>query len=778
LAKSGGFNDVLNNVKGIVGKFKKHPPKQDKHDVDDDLSLDDKLDVEESKKQQKKPKFDTTVEDLFNKRKSFVNKLSLGTILLIIIGMAIAALFIWIMNAGDAKTKRNEVKEDVSINIGEDNIWKYTTEYKLKSLNEKMLDFKKETRKTLEDTKEELKYGVSEINEKLNSSIDEIKNLIVEQNEQTKEDIDLLKDEVSRNKEDMKEYANEALGESLKGFKAPRSSNMLPVPSTIPLITNTKLISPKKDEQLYKEYDKLAKKYDELVQKASRADRVNYDTLRKYESLFNKYNDLAYEYKNTPTPNTSENAQEQYKELSSKYTKLSDDYAKLASEVDDSREYEELSQKYKKLSDEYRQIASKPKKVYVKRTVKKVVAPKKDTYLYKEYEKLSKQYKDLYKIKRKLPQRDPRLLEEYKGLYQKYEDLAKLYEKSSVPSSDSTIQEQYSELFDKYSELANGYKYLERETKKKDFAMLSNKYDKLAKKYDSLSQQAAQQEHEALVEITLDDEKMFADVTVQKVEQTEEDSLMSTLDSYDVDEKEDDAPFHLMTGFAKAILLTGVSAPTFGSGLLNPKPVLFSIDSDLVIANDDSEDIRDCMLIGSSTGNMNTERAEIQITKISCSIVDHNGRRKKVEESGAPLGWVIGEDGKYGLKGRLVDSAGKVVMRELSVGFLQGVYSAFSNSNAASTPTFLSGTTTSSGDTPLVAGIRGGASSALEKLATYYEKMLDGMYPVIDVKAGRYVTILFKGGESVDEDPYRRISIRKQTRMGVEDKLEVDLNDW
>jgi len=46
-------------------------------------------------------------------------------------------------------------------------------------------------------------------------------------------------------------------------------------------------------------------------------------------------------------------------------------------------------------------------------------------------------------------------------------------------------------------------------------------------------------------------------------------------------------PLHIMTGFAKATLITGVSASTFGEGIEHPKPVVLSLDTPSVIANDD-----------------------------------------------------------------------------------------------------------------------------------------------------------------------------------------------
>jgi len=240
--------------------------------------------------------------------------------------------------------------------------------------------------------------------------------------------------------------------------------------------------------------------------------------------------------------------------------------------------------------------------------------------------------------------------------------------------------------------------------------------------------------------------------------------------------KKENIPYHLMTGFVKAILITGVSAPTFSAGLLNPKPVLLSVMGKAIIANDQNENIKNCLLIGKATGNMNTSRAEILITRISCSIPTNTGVYKKIEAIGNPIGWVIGEDGKYGLRGRLVDSAGKVIVRQIMVGFLQGVSQAFAPSTILPVQTTTTNTLKNV-QTALGSGISQGASNAFASLAEYYKKMLDGMYPYVDVMAGRKVTVLLKGFQNIRITKYRKVDVSKIGNNGYgEASYEVHIN--
>ncbi|CAA6816248.1 MAG: F-type type IV conjugative transfer system protein TraB [uncultured Campylobacterales bacterium] len=291
---------------------------------------------------------------------------------------------------------------------------------------------------------------------------------------------------------------------------------------------------------------------------------------------------------------------------------------------------------------------------------------------------------------------------------------------------------------------------------------------------DSEKKVEEMKEQEVVLDYDKEDVYRFTNITDIDVDDSVDYDAVYSLK--DEEKKEQEPGLHIMTGFSKALLITGVAAPTFGQGLQNPKPVILTVESDLIIANDDTEDLKNCMLLGTATGNMNSSRAEIQITRLSCSITQRDGKKYKIEQSGSPLGWVIGEDGKYGLKGRLVDSSSKVIMRELMVGFLQGVSEAFANQGDKN-----DGTTDISLGASSGAGT--GAGQAFDNLAEYYKKMLDGLYPVIDVKAGRKVTILFKGSTPTQETRYRSVEVQERRDSGAynsnnAEEIEIGYQNW
>ena len=263
--------------------------------------------------------------------------------------------------------------------------------------------------------------------------------------------------------------------------------------------------------------------------------------------------------------------------------------------------------------------------------------------------------------------------------------------------------------------------------------------------------------------------------------------ILEEKEEEDQNTSKDTIEFSIVTGLSKALLITGVQAPTFAAGTQNPKPVLVSFNSDILLPNDRAIDIKECTGLGSAVGNMNTKRAEIAISKLNC-IVERDGKTYKVEEK--VQAYLIGEDGAYGLSGRLVDSGAKVVVKELMVGFLQGVNQAFQTAVQPQYTTTVGvggggvGTYPSAGDA-MRYGAVAGTNTGLNALAEYYQKMMDGLYPTISVRAGREVGVLWRGGESIKLKATRVFSVEGKERrsekyepFATEADEELDYEAW
>ena len=227
----------------------------------------------------------------------------------------------------------------------------------------------------------------------------------------------------------------------------------------------------------------------------------------------------------------------------------------------------------------------------------------------------------------------------------------------------------------------------------------------------------------------------------------------------------EDLTFTVQTGFAQGTIINGVSAQTFQYGKNEPEPIFISLDSLSEIANTFTEDMQDCIILGTAIGDFGTGRAKIRMSKISCSL--QNEEDDKMYYIDNPIdGWVFSEDGKTGLKGRLITQEGKIISKALPLGLLQGLISTL-----AATPTLLSGgvstAATSQNRDPAnvlgaaaLTGINDGSTKIISKIADYYIKLLDALNPIVEIRNGRRVTLAFKGGEQLKLTPYKPVDVR------------------
>lgn len=199
-------------------------------------------------------------------------------------------------------------------------------------------------------------------------------------------------------------------------------------------------------------------------------------------------------------------------------------------------------------------------------------------------------------------------------------------------------------------------------------------------------------------------------------------------------------------------LITGIDAPTGSNARKDPFPVLLRIKKEAVLPNRFRADVRECFLIASAFGDLSSERAYMRAETISC-VRDDGG----VIESGMDA-YASGEDGKAGVRGRLVSKQGAILARSLMAGFMQGVSEAFSVRQVPSINVTGTGSDSGSGGVidpvyqqafnsqALQGAAIGGTGRALERIADFYLEMAENLYPVIEVDAAREIDFVVKKG--------------------------------
>lgn len=187
----------------------------------------------------------------------------------------------------------------------------------------------------------------------------------------------------------------------------------------------------------------------------------------------------------------------------------------------------------------------------------------------------------------------------------------------------------------------------------------------------------------------------------------------------------------------QGVMLTGLDAPTGKGAMKDPVPVLVRIQMDAILPNRFRADIKECFALVAGQGDLASERAYLRSESISCvrhdkSVIDINMKA-----------YVVDTDGKAGLRGRLVSKQGSVLSKAILASFADGVSQAFKGDKSASL---------SNGQVDYGAAAESGAvmgvSSSLDRISKYYLDLADQLFPILEIDAGRKVTlVLVKGLE-------------------------------
>ncbi|KJV80751.1 bacterial conjugation TrbI-like family protein, partial [Orientia tsutsugamushi str. UT76] len=199
---------------------------------------------------------------------------------------------------------------------------------------------------------------------------------------------------------------------------------------------------------------------------------------------------------------------------------------------------------------------------------------------------------------------------------------------------------------------------------------------------------------------------------------------------------------------ARAVLLTGVVVGTGTNSSSSPEPIVLQLlDTAILYDKYKTDQIKKAILIGSCNGEMSSERAKCRIETLS--VVNNQGDiiEKKVE------GWLIGEDGRSGIKGIVVDKSSNIA----SMAALNGLFSSIAKflQTKAIKPDMLPTLNLVAGGQQqqefqigdaLQSGAYAGASNAFDKLADFAIKRADSMSPVVLIASGRVIDVVFKKG--------------------------------
>jgi conjugal transfer pilus assembly protein TraB len=227
--------------------------------------------------------------------------------------------------------------------------------------------------------------------------------------------------------------------------------------------------------------------------------------------------------------------------------------------------------------------------------------------------------------------------------------------------------------------------------------------------------------------------------------------------------------------FTRAVLLGGLDAPTGGQAQRNPQPVLMRLMDNAVLPNQFRSRVKECFVVGAGYGDVSSERAYIRTESLSCVARDGTAIDVPIK------GYVAGEDGKAGMRGRLVSKQGQILANALLAGVASGIGQAFNQSFTTMSISPLGSTSTVEPGKQLEAGMSSGVGKALDRLAQYYITLAEKVFPVIEIDAGRSVDVVLTQGIALevpldaappDLQTYPQLSARKQPPRRTHDDDE------
>ena len=231
--------------------------------------------------------------------------------------------------------------------------------------------------------------------------------------------------------------------------------------------------------------------------------------------------------------------------------------------------------------------------------------------------------------------------------------------------------------------------------------------------------------------------------------------------------------------FAKAVLIGGVDASTSITAQKDPRPVLLRVTDNGNLPRRFKSDLKACHVLASSYGDLSSERVYMRLEKLTCT-ERLTGEISETEVSG----YIVGEDGRAGVRGVVADRAGPMLRNSFAAGFLSGMSNFFGaqQQKAAFPVSPLGQSNALDAKQMLGAGAAEGTSSALDKYAEFFIKRAEQLQPVLQVAAGRAVDIVFTQGTEFGETSVKktiakiRNSSRKQTVQDLESK--PDQGEW
>lgn len=192
--------------------------------------------------------------------------------------------------------------------------------------------------------------------------------------------------------------------------------------------------------------------------------------------------------------------------------------------------------------------------------------------------------------------------------------------------------------------------------------------------------------------------------------------------------------------FGRITLLSGVDAPTGGLADSNPMPVLMKVRDKGTLANYFKTDLKECTVIGAAKGNLSSERVEIRLESITCILANGNIIEEPIK------GYVAGEDGKAGFRGKVISKQGAIIAKAAMAGVAGGMGRAVQEQYQTVSSSALGTVTSIDPNKVFQSGAAQGFGSAMDKIAEFYISRANETYPIVELASEREGDLVLTAG--------------------------------
>lgn len=196
----------------------------------------------------------------------------------------------------------------------------------------------------------------------------------------------------------------------------------------------------------------------------------------------------------------------------------------------------------------------------------------------------------------------------------------------------------------------------------------------------------------------------------------------------------------------RAVLVSALDAPVGVFSASDPQPIKLRLLDNAHMSKGVDVELKGAVVIGSAYGDLSSERVYMRLERMTQ--VASTGEFVETQVAG----YVSGEDGRYGVRGSVVDKAGKLLTNAALSGVMSGVNQFLQATvNAQNIRNATKGLPNDLRWDLIKESGLSGCSNAMETLSNYYIEKAEQIQPVIQIEAGRIVDITFTHGAKIGE---------------------------